>query len=344
MTNPAHGEDLETRLAAILGKAPHDVADEHHEPHAETPHAAEDIAHPAEHHAEPPHAEAEHAETPIFALVAAPAEEPAAASPPHHDHAIEQAAEPVVHQVAEPAIDLTPVAAAMAASAAELVVPRMELAEPAPHHDAPIHREELPPPVAEAKSTPSDALEIGTATAIPGAADVVKRRRGSIIGGTVSLLSKLVPYSLVAIVLRLVMARLFFIHGQAKIDGPSYLISSQDLMGWPGVHFVVTLPMMVKEQTYATFAQMPHLPIPSWIAAMASSYAEFILPICLLLGFATRFAALAFLIMTVIIQVFVTPEALWSTHVYWAAILLVLISLGPGVVSIDAMIRHFHRK
>ena len=47
-----------------------------------------------------------------------------------------------------------------------------------------------------------------------------------------------------------------------------------------------------------------------------------------MLGFATRFAALGLLIMTALIQIYVMPEALWSVHVYWAAILLVLLSRG----------------
>jgi len=92
------------------------------------------------------------------------------------------------------------------------------------------------------------------------------------------------------------------------------------------------------------FDKMANLPIPSWIAAPVVSYAEFILPICLVLGFGARFAALGLLVMTVMISAFVAPQALWTTHIYWAAILVVLMSLGPGVVSIDHLIRRLYKR
>ncbi len=164
-------------------------------------------------------------------------------------------------------------------------------------------------------------------------------RRTPVIGlidRVVWLMGTILPYALVAIVLRLVMARTFFVAGQGKVEGPSIPLSVLDF------EWSVTLPMSVREATVQEFERMANLPIPAWIAAPMVSYAEFILPICLVLGLATRFAALALLVMTVVIQVFVAPEALWSTHVYWASILLVLISLGPGVVSIDHGIRRLH--
>ena len=52
------------------------------------------------------------------------------------------------------------------------------------------------------------------------------------------------------------------------------------------------------------------------------------LPICLVVGFATRFTALALIVMTGLVAVYVTPEALWTMHAYWIAILLVLMTLG----------------
>ena len=75
-------------------------------------------------------------------------------------------------------------------------------------------------------------------------------------------------------------------------------------------------------------------------AAYLLSYAEFVLPICLVLGFGTRFAAFALMIMTAMIQIYVMPYgACGALHVYWAAILLVLLSRGAGKISIDAIIR-----
>jgi putative oxidoreductase len=78
----------------------------------------------------------------------------------------------------------------------------------------------------------------------------------------------------------------------------------------------------------------------TWIVAGA----EFALPILLVLGLLTRFSALVLLGVTVVFQLFVTPDALWTTHVYWASILLVLISLGAGSISIDGLVKWIVRR
>jgi putative oxidoreductase len=38
----------------------------------------------------------------------------------------------------------------------------------------------------------------------------------------------------------------------------------------------------------------------------------------------------------------VQPAMWWTAHVYWVSILAVLICRGPGVLSIDALIRWLH--
>jgi putative oxidoreductase len=75
--------------------------------------------------------------------------------------------------------------------------------------------------------------------------------------------------------------------------------------------------------------------------AAAVAGAEF--PILLVVGLLTRFSALVLLGVTVIFQLFV-PEALWTAHVYWASILLMLTLLGAGPISIDALVKYLaHR-
>ena len=81
------------------------------------------------------------------------------------------------------------------------------------------------------------------------------------------------------------MAQVFFLSGQRKIEGLVYRLDLQVL------DLSVTVPTGVKESTYLMFDKMANLPLPSWFAAPVVSYAEFILPICLVLGLATRFAA-----------------------------------------------------
>jgi putative oxidoreductase len=70
------------------------------------------------------------------------------------------------------------------------------------------------------------------------------------------------------------------------------------------------------------------------IAAHAAAYAEHLLPLLLVLGFLTRGAALALLGMTLVIEVFVYPDA-WPTHLSWAAPLLLLAARGAGALSLD---------
>ena len=148
-----------------------------------------------------------------------------------------------------------------------------------------------------------------------------------------------IPYALVALALRFIMARVFFLSGQAKIEGPVIPLKIGDL------EFSVTLPADIKDATLRMFeAQYADLPIAPVVAAYLFTYAEFVLPICLVLGFATRLAALALLAMTVLLQLYVMPGMLWVAHIYWAAILLVLITVGPGAISVDALIRAIYRR
>lgn len=62
----------------------------------------------------------------------------------------------------------------------------------------------------------------------------------------------------------------------------------------------------------------------------------------LVVGLASRVAALALLAMTVVIQVFVYPDA-WPTHGTWAACLLFIAARGPGYLSLDTLIARSHR-
>lgn len=187
------------------------------------------------------------------------------------------------------------------------------------------------------RPSPAVAAALATSKAISArAAERARRSRsitGLVVDGFVSACA-LVPYALVALALRLVMARVFFFDGQTRIDGPHVPLNLQDFS------FSLVLPVQVKAETLTAFlSQYPPLPIPPVLAAYAVSYAEFILPIMLVLGFATRFAALSLLVMTALIQIYVMPEALWTAHVYWAGMLLVLLSQGAGQVSVDAIIR-----
>jgi len=102
------------------------------------------------------------------------------------------------------------------------------------------------------------------------------------------------------------------------------------------------LPLEMKPGTYSLFSETYALPlIPSDLAAWMATLAEFTFPILLVLGLFTRLSALALLAMTIVIQVFVYPEAWWGTHALWAVIALYIASYGPGRLSIDHWTRGF---
>ena len=86
------------------------------------------------------------------------------------------------------------------------------------------------------------------------------------------------------------------------------------------------------------------VPIPADLAAPLATYAEFFLPLLLLLGLGTRVAAAGLVVMTLVIQFFVYPDAWWSPHMGWFAMGLILIVFGPGRISLDQLIGNVRRK
>jgi len=196
-------------------------------------------------------------------------------------------------------------------------------------------------PASIAQPSPAVAAALATSAAISARAAERARRSRSVVGLMVdSFVSacSFIPYALVALGLRLVMARVFFLDGQTKVSGPRVPVNVQDF------DLSVVLPLQVKTETFGAFLNYGALPVPPALAAYLVSYAEFILPIMLVLGFGTRFAALGLLIMTALIQIYVLPGALWTVHVYWAAILVVLLTRGPGQISIDHIIRFIAKR
>jgi putative oxidoreductase len=87
---------------------------------------------------------------------------------------------------------------------------------------------------------------------------------------------------------------------------------------------------------FRDFYQVPLLP-PEWAAVLATAV-ELTVPFLFLLGLGTRFAAAATLGMTVVIQLFVVPKG-YHVHALWLGPILYLLLRGPGVLSIDHLIR-----
>jgi putative oxidoreductase len=81
-----------------------------------------------------------------------------------------------------------------------------------------------------------------------------------------------------------------------------------------------------------------HYPAPTVMAFLSGS-GEILFPVLLVIGFATRFAALGLLVMTAIVELTV-PDG-WPIHITWAAMALGIMAYGPGRISIDYLARHF---
>ena len=130
-------------------------------------------------------------------------------------------------------------------------------------------------------------------------------------------LTRLVPDDLLALACRLSVAAIFFFSGRTKVEG------------------FLTLT----DGAYALFRTEYKLPLlPPELAAHLAAYAEHLFPLLLLVGLFTRLSALALLGMTLVIQLFVYPDA-WPTHLSWAALLLSLAGRGGGRLSLDRVFR-----
>ena len=130
-------------------------------------------------------------------------------------------------------------------------------------------------------------------------------------------LSSRVDHAWLALADRIAVAAIFFLSGRTKVEG------------------LLTLT----DSAYTLFREEYRLPlIPPELAARMAAYAEHFFPMLLVLGLFTRFAALALLGMTVVIQVFVYPDA-WPTHLSWAGLLLYLAGRGAGPASLDRVMR-----
>jgi putative oxidoreductase len=135
-----------------------------------------------------------------------------------------------------------------------------------------------------------------------------------------------IPHSLVALLARVGIGATFWLSGQTKIEGLVLdPIGLHAELGWPHVS---AGEIELFRDEYALPLLSPEF------AAPLAAFAEHFFPLLLVLGLGSRFAALALLGMTTVIEVFVYPDA-WPTHATWAACLLLVAARGPGVVSID---------
>jgi putative oxidoreductase len=125
-----------------------------------------------------------------------------------------------------------------------------------------------------------------------------------------------IPSDVIALVARLSIAGVFWRSGETKLDGWS-----------------------VSDSAVYLFENEYRLPlIDPWLAAHLAAFAEHVFPVLLVVGLASRFSALALLAMTLVIEIFVYPDA-WPTHLSWAGLAIPLIAMGGGRISLDRLVR-----
>ena len=136
--------------------------------------------------------------------------------------------------------------------------------------------------------------------------------------GTVRALNKYfehIPYWAIALLARFIVGLVFYRSGLTKIDG-----------------------FAIKDSTFFLFATEFKVPLlPPVFAAYMATATELTMSSLLFAGFFTRFAATALLGMTLVIEIFVYPDA-YMTHGLWAMGLLLLMKFGAGAWSLDHLL------
>lgn len=124
-----------------------------------------------------------------------------------------------------------------------------------------------------------------------------------------------IPHSPLALLARLSIASVFWASARTKVE--------------EGTLFTLS------DSAIYLFREEYRLPIlPPEIAAHLALINEHAMPILLVFGLGSRFAATVLLAMTLVIQLFVYPDA-YGVHSPWAVCLLYLMKYGPGALSID---------
>lgn len=135
----------------------------------------------------------------------------------------------------------------------------------------------------------------------------------------VAAISGRIPEGIALLFIRVALAGIFWRSGRTKIeDGSLFSISD-------------TTYFLFKEE-YAG------VPLPTDFAAVMATVAEHLFPFLLVIGLFTRLSALALLGMTMVIQIFVYPDAWWQVHMVWTAMCLVLMVRGGGMFTLDALL------
>lgn len=141
----------------------------------------------------------------------------------------------------------------------------------------------------------------------------------SLLERAVAVLER-IPLSLITLLARIVVGLVFLNSGLTKVSG-----------------------FQLTDAAIYLFENEYKVPlIPPVIAAHMAAFFELVMPWFLFAGLAARLAAIPLLTMTLVIEIFVYPSA-YVEHGLWATALLLIVARGPGVLSLDHLIKSWWR-
>ena len=141
----------------------------------------------------------------------------------------------------------------------------------------------------------------------------------NLIKKAIDMVSGALPEAIVLLITRLALAGIFWRSARTKVEEGTWL--------------------QMSDTTVFLFQEEYGMPFPE-ITGLIATYAEHFLPILVVLGLFTRLGAAGLLVMTLVIQFFVYPDAWWQTHILWVALAGILVVRGGGMFSIDRLLGH----
>lgn len=130
------------------------------------------------------------------------------------------------------------------------------------------------------------------------------------------------PASWTLLFARIAVAHVFWASGRTKVEGFALREEAVDLF-----RYEYQLPLISPE-----------------LAAPVTAIAEHLFPFLLVIGLLSRLSAAALAVVTLVIQFLVYPDAWWTHHSLWLALLLVIVAVGPGAISLDHLLLRKKRR
>ncbi len=146
-------------------------------------------------------------------------------------------------------------------------------------------------------------------------------------------LFEFIPYSLLALGARFAVGLFFFRSALTRVDQKIDI----GFMSIP-------LPWTIKSNQEFVFAEYKYFghAIPEWIHGILMHpviWAESFIPILLMLGLASRFAAAVLFVMALVIGLVIYPDFFSRETLVIVVLAAMIMKGGPGVVALDAPIR-----